>query len=184
MRISACLIILSLALPGTNPYADQPAGEEPEAVPAPQAGVEKPEVGEPFKQDVDEAWDLAAKGEDPTNTCAAVKGQVQGTTKYGHPSPEVLEAARRALDACNLAIPVRYFHTMLDKVRAGELDCQAYFAQRTRALGAMTISLGDAETAEGEMTPEQALRAALRQPEEEACPDVAPFMHAMEDRSG
>lgn len=184
MRISTCLIALSLALPGACPYAQQPAEEQPESTPAYQPGEVKPEVGDAFQKGVDEAWELAAAGEDPSNSCAAVKGRVQGTTKYGHPSDEELESARQALQACNLDIPVRYFHAMLDKVRAGELDCRAYFSQRTRSMSAMTVSVGDTEPAEGETTPEQALRAALRQPEEEACPDVAPFMHAMEDRSG
>ena len=50
------------------------------------------------------------------------------------------EAALRALLACNVDIPVRYFETYLDMVEAGEKTCMDYMREITTQLSAMTLS--------------------------------------------
>lgn len=92
-----------------------------------------PQVGEDYQETIDKAWGLAVAGEKPTNTCAAVKGRVIGKKDRS-------EAALRALLACNVEIPVRYFETYLDKVEAGEKTCINYMMEMTTQLPAMTMS--------------------------------------------
>lgn len=93
-----------------------------------------PQVGDgDYQETVDKAWELAVTGDKPSNTCAAVKGRVIGKKDRS-------EAALRALLACNVEIPVRYFETYLDKVEAGEKTCINYMMEMTTQLPAMTMS--------------------------------------------
>jgi len=120
---SALLALASLLL---APTSGSIATEE---APAPDG----PQVGGDYQETVDRAWGLAVTGEKPTNTCAAVKGRVVGKKDR---STEAL----RALLACNVDIPVRYFESYLDKVEAGEKTCMNYMMEMTTQLPAMTMS--------------------------------------------
>lgn len=51
------------------------------------------------------------------------------------------EAASRAVSACNVDIPVRYFQTYLERVEAGERTCLDLVMEVSTKLPAMTISL-------------------------------------------
>jgi hypothetical protein len=64
-------------------------------------------------------------------TCAAVKGRVSGTS-----DPD----AFRALFACNVDIPARYFDTFLDAVVAEETTCMDLMREVMTKLSAMTMS--------------------------------------------
>lgn len=90
-----------------------------------------PEVGEAYQDAVDTAWHEAGVGEDPSMTCARVKGRVAGTGDTD---------AFRALFACNVDIPARYFHAYLDQVEAGESTCQDLMREVMTKLTAMTMS--------------------------------------------
>ena len=98
-----------------------------------QASPSAPQVGEDYQETVNRAWGLAVAGEVPTNACAGVKGRVIGKKDRS-------AAALRALLACNVEIPVRYFKTYLDKVEAGEKTCIDYMTEIVTQLTAMTMS--------------------------------------------
>jgi len=91
-----------------------------------------PEVEERYQEDIDEAWLEAVAGEDPSTTCAAVKGR----SVASEPG-----SADRALAACNIDIPVRYFLTAVERVEAGEATCMDLMTQIMTKLPAMTISM-------------------------------------------
>lgn len=93
---------------------------------------EAPQVGEPYQEVIDKAWAKAMAGESPANTCAGIKGR----TMHSMDDP----VAQRALLACGLDIPVRYFDTVLDQVEAGEKTCIDYMTEMATQLTAMTIS--------------------------------------------
>jgi hypothetical protein len=90
-----------------------------------------PEVGDPYQQSIDRAWQEAVEGSDPSGTCAGVKGRTMNSTDV---------QAFRALFACNFDIPVRYFETYLDQVEAGKKPCQSYMVEVLTKLPAMTMS--------------------------------------------
>lgn len=90
-----------------------------------------PEVGERYQSSITTAWDEAGQGQDPSMTCARVKGRVAGTKD---------SQAFRALFACNVDIPVRYFNAYLDDVAAGERSCQDLMREVMTKLPAMTMS--------------------------------------------
>lgn len=90
-----------------------------------------PEVEEQFQARVDEAWREATDGENPSSTCAAVKGRAA----VAEPG-----SADRALVACNVDIPARYFLTFADRVEAGEKTCMDLLTEVRTRLPAMTIS--------------------------------------------
>jgi hypothetical protein len=125
-RNSTGSVLLALASLLLAPTSGSLAAEE---APAPDG----PQVGGDYQETVDRAWGLAVTGEKPTNTCAAVKGRVVGKKDR---STEAL----RALLACNVDIPVRYFESYLDKVEAGEKTCINYMMEMTTQLPAMTMS--------------------------------------------
>jgi hypothetical protein len=108
-------------------------GEEAQAeVDDPVARVSgSPEVEERYQESIDEAWQEALAGENPSTTCAGVKGRAVA-------SPE--GSATRALEACNIAIPVRYFLTYVDRVEAGDGTCMNLMTEVMTKLPAMTIS--------------------------------------------
>jgi hypothetical protein len=154
--------------------------------------VEAPMVGERYQAAVDAAWDKAGAGEDPSMTCARVKGTVAGT---GDPD------AFRALFACNVEIPARYFDTYLDSVAAGEKTCQSFMMEIMTKLSAMTMSadlvvemaekleqgadtetvvvdaLGDAAagsmTDDGLKDPKRLVKDRIAERTNELCPDFA-----------
>lgn len=90
-----------------------------------------PTVGEAYQEAIDTAWFTAVAGDDPTMICARMKGRVAGTGDT---------EAFRALFACNVDIPVRYFDTYLDQVEAGEHSCQDLMREAMTKLSAMTMS--------------------------------------------
>ncbi len=90
-----------------------------------------PQVGDRYQASIETAWDKAGAGEDPSMTCASVKGRAVGTNDPN---------AFRALFACNVEIPARYFHTYLDGVAAGEKTCTDLMREVMTKLSAMTMS--------------------------------------------
>ncbi|MEE4271337.1 MAG: hypothetical protein V2I67_06670 [Thermoanaerobaculales bacterium] len=90
-----------------------------------------PQVGERYQEAIDTAWDQAGTGEDPSMTCAKVKGLAVGTSDAD---------AFQALIACNVDIPARYFNTYLDAVASGDTTCQDLMREVLTKLSAMTMS--------------------------------------------
>lgn len=91
-----------------------------------------PQVEERYQERVDEAWQEAVAGENPSATCAGIKGRA-ATSPVG--------SAIRALEACNVDIPARYFLTYVDRVEAGEHTCINLMTELTTKLPGMTISM-------------------------------------------
>jgi hypothetical protein len=170
----------------------QSEGQTIEEVAAGAAGVSgAPEVEERYQERIDEAWQEAVAGENPSATCAAVKGRA-AVVEPG--------AADRALAACNLDIPVRYFLTYVERVEAGEATCTQLMTEVMTKLPAMTISnegfrelarqaadtseaaavgagaailAGEAGAGGGANGPQQAIKDRLREPVTAACPNEA-----------
>ncbi|HET9581381.1 MAG TPA: hypothetical protein VFP76_01010 [Gemmatimonadota bacterium] len=155
-----------------------------------------PEVEERFQERIDEAWAEAVAGENPSTTCAAVKGRAV----VAEPG-----AADRALAACNVDIPVRYFLTYLGRVESGEKSCMDFMTHMMTTLPAMTISTegfrelaksgdaadtsdaaavgagsailaGEAAAGGGVGDPRAAVKERLRDHVTEVCPDQAPVI--------
>jgi hypothetical protein len=116
-----------------------------------------PEVGDAYQETIDTAWEKAAAGNDPSMTCAALKGRIAGTRD---------QDAFPALFACNVDIPARYFHTYLDTVAAGEKTCVGLMREVMTKLSAMTMSadviVEMAEKIEQGDDSESAMAGALR----------------------
>lgn len=91
-----------------------------------------PQVEERYQERVDEAWQEAVAGENPSATCAGLKGRA-ATSPVG--------SATRALEACNIDIPTRYFLTYVERVEAGEQTCMNLMTEVTTRLPAMTMSM-------------------------------------------
>lgn len=151
-----------------------------------------PQVEAAHQARIDEAWRKAVAGENPATTCAAVKGRA---------AVGPAGSATRALVACNIDIPARYFLTVVDRVEAGETSCQNLMVEVTTRLSAMTASAdafaeivrqggeggGDAEGARaagailareaaaggGAADPRQAVRDRLRDRVTAVCPGEA-----------
>ena len=130
---SAATLLASVAIScggagssGQSGSADTVASTSPA-----QAGGETPEVEPRFQERINRAWSQAVAGENPSATCAGVKGRAAAA------QPGL---ADRALAACNLDIPLRYFLAVVDRVRAGELNCRQLMVQVTTQLPAMTVS--------------------------------------------
>jgi len=158
--------------------------------------VDGPQVGERYQETIDRAWEKAIAGEVPTYACAGLKGR---TMSEKEPSA----AALRALLACNVDIPVRYFETYLDQVEAGEKTCMNFMTEMMTQLPAMTMSTdalwemlesmegsGDEETQaaaaeaitatamdatadKGANDPKRIIKKRLTDRVNEVCPDVA-----------
>lgn len=107
------------------------AAGEPEVAAEASRVSGAPEVEERYQERIDEAWMKAVAGENPATTCAAVKGRA-ATAPEG--------SASRALEACNVDIPVRYFLTLADRVESGEQTCMTLMTDVMTKLPAMTIS--------------------------------------------
>jgi len=103
-----------------------------------QSSPGAPQVGEDYQKTIDRAWSEAVAGEVPSNSCAGVKGRVIG-------SKDRSEAALRALFACNVDIPVRYFETYLDQVQAGDHTCRDFMMHFVTQISAMTMSMESME---------------------------------------
>ncbi|MGH7563824.1 MAG: hypothetical protein ACREK5_05325 [Gemmatimonadota bacterium] len=141
MRATPWIALLVLAvLVGcgeSEPGEPQPARTDTEAGNgiAPQASRSSgaPDVGDPYQERIDEAWRKAVEGENPAYACASLKGRAS----MGSDS----DAASRALSACNVDIPVRYFQTYIERVEAGDRSCLDLVMEVTTKLPAMTISM-------------------------------------------
>lgn len=157
-----------------------------------------PVVSEEYQSTINRGWEKAVAGENPAFACAALKGRVIGTHKGDDP------AAREALFACNVLLPVRYFDSVLDQVDAGDKSCQDLMMTMMTQLPAMTMSMGslqkmadaaeqgqdakeaaaeavagavDAATVEKGLTdPETAIKERLGDRVRKSCPDMAPVM--------
>lgn len=106
------------------------SGEEEVAAAAPRVSG-APEVEESYQARIDEAWQEAVAGENPSITCAAVKGRATASEPG---------SAARAIEACNVDVPVRYFLTYVERIEAGEKTCNDLMMEVMTKLPAMTIS--------------------------------------------
>jgi hypothetical protein len=93
--------------------------------------TDAPRVEEAYQERIDEAWREAVAGENPAATCAGVKGRATAAPAG---------SATRALEACNVDIPARYFLAYVDRVEAGEQTCMSLMTEVMTKLPAMTIS--------------------------------------------
>ena len=153
-----------------------------------------PDVGEIYQRYIDTAWEKAGEGKNPSSSCAALKGRIAGTGETD---------AFKALFACNVDIPTRYFDAYLDKVEAGEKTCQEFMLDFMMGLTAMTVDsakllqIAEALSAEGhldsELTetigaaaenavtdqgmkdPKRLIKDRLTDRTTELCPDIAPY---------
>ncbi|MGH7571076.1 MAG: hypothetical protein ACREMK_04440 [Gemmatimonadota bacterium] len=116
---------------------DEASSEAASLEAGPPAGASRtsgaPQVGDPYQDRIDEAWQKAVAGENPAYACASLKGRAS----MGSDS----DAATRAMSACNVDIPVRYFATYIDRVEAGDRSCLDLVMEVTTKLPAMTISM-------------------------------------------
>lgn len=151
-----------------------------------------PEVGDPYQKSIDRAWQEAVDGKNPSAACAGLKGRVMGTKDT---------TAFRALFACNVDIPVRYFETYLDRVETGDHTCMDFMTHFITQISAMTMSTdslqkmadslaatGDAESAvqdalgsaadeamteTGLEDPKRLIKKRLTERTQAVCPDIA-----------
>ena len=129
------LVVVSVACGGSEAGGPDPArsGLDAEGAATPEATSpsDAPRVEAPYQERIDEAWLEAVAGENPAATCAGVKGRAT----VSEPG-----SATRALEACNVDIPVRYFLTYVERVEAGETTCMSLMTEVMTKLSAMTIS--------------------------------------------
>jgi hypothetical protein len=122
-----------------------------------------PDVGDPYQASIDRAWQEAVDGENPSSSCAALKGRTMGATD---------PVAFRALFACNVDIPARYFETYLDQVEEGDKTCQNFMMEMMTQLPAMTMSTDSLQKMADSMAesgdPEASVTGALGSVAEEA----------------
>lgn len=122
-----------------------------------------PDVGDPYQTSIDRAWQEAVDGENPSSSCAALKGRTMGATD---------PVAFRALFACNVDIPARYFETYLDQVEEGDRTCQNFMMEMMTQLPAMTMSTDSLQKMADSMAesgdPEASVTGALGSVAEEA----------------
>lgn len=117
--------------------------------------TDAPRVEEAYQGRVDEAWREAVAGENPAATCAGVKGRATAAPAG---------SATRALEACNVDIPARYFLAYVDRVEAGEQTCMSLMTEVMTKLPAMTMSVEgfrDLARDGGEMDSSQAAAAGV-----------------------
>ncbi len=110
--------------PTSAPAVEHSASSEPQTFP--------PQVEPAHQGRIEDAWQRALAGGDPTNACAVLKSQliVRGTAP-----------GERALAACNIDVPVRYFQTQLARVQSGEASCEQVSMLMQSQLPALTMSL-------------------------------------------
>jgi len=164
-----------------------------EATASATTATDAPRVEEAYQERIDEAWREAVAGENPAATCAGVKGRATAAPAG---------SATRALEACNVDIPARYFLAYVDRVEAGEQTCMSLMTEVMTKLPAMTISTegfrdlarrgseadtseaaamgagaailaGEAAAGGGANDPRQAVKERLRDRVTEVCPGEA-----------
>jgi hypothetical protein len=96
-----------------------------------------PRVEAAHQEGIDAAWTKAMAGENPSHDCARVKGMIAGTKSSAD--------SQKALQACNVEIPARFFLTRLDEVERGERTCEAFMMEVFTQLPAMTMDIGGLE---------------------------------------
>ena len=186
-RASSPLFVAILALPALLALGP--------GVGAETAGYKPPQVGETHQEYIDKAWKEAGEFHNPTMTCASMKGRIAGTGDSN---------AFKALFACNVDVPTRYFNAYLGKVEAGEKTCQDFMLEFMMGLTAMTMdsaklleiagalsaeghldsalteTMGaaaeNAMTEEGMKDPKRLIKDRLTERTTELCPDVAPYV--------
>jgi hypothetical protein len=188
-----CLLLSSTGCGGgesDSPANDTAVTEEPgtRLASSPNGA---PTVEQAYQGRVDEAWRKALAGENPASTCAGVKGRAVRATPG---------SADRALAACNVDIPTRYFLTLVGQVEDGEITCRELMVQVTTRLSSMTVSVealgdlarespgadttgaagaaaavltGEAAAGGGGGDPRQAVKDRLRSRVTEVCPGEA-----------
>ena len=103
-----------------------------EATASATTATDAPRVEEAYQERIDEAWREVVAGENPAATCAGVKGRATAAPAG---------SATRALEACNVDIPARYFLAYVDRVEAGEQTCMSLMTEVMTKLPAMTMSM-------------------------------------------
>ncbi len=133
--VAVVISLLVLGCAGSDDRAGEQPGRAASAEPSASRRAGEtgggPQVEAPYQARIDGAWRKAVAGENPAATCAAVKGRA---------SVAPAGSATRALAACNVDIPVRYFLTVIEQVEAGEKSCQNLMVAVTTQLSAMTAS--------------------------------------------
>jgi len=133
-----------------------------------------PDVGAEFQDAIDDAWREAADGTSSFKACAALKGSVHGRVR-SQGDTELPARAAKALRACEVEVPVRYFQTYLDAVAVGEHTCMDFMTHVQTQMGGITTrptTLEDMEPRE----PRPLVLTALAERIRKDCPAVAPFM--------
>jgi len=130
------LCVLVLGHPGCGGDRAVPPGGEAETEDAwvesaGSGGDRAPVVEEAYQGRIDEAWRKAGAAENPAATCAGVKGRAVSAPAG---------SADRALAACTIDIPARYFLAYVDEVEAGRRTCVNLMTEVTTRLSSMTLS--------------------------------------------
>jgi hypothetical protein len=135
---------------------------------------EAPDVGAEFQAAIDEAWREAADGTSSFEACAAFKGSLHGRIR-SQGDTELTTRAARAIQACEVDVPVRYFQTYLDAVAAGEYSCSDFLSHVETQMGGIGTRPTSLEGMEPE-EPRPLVLKALADRIKAECPFVGAFM--------
>lgn len=133
-----------------------------------------PDVGAEFQTAIDDAWREAADGTSSFKACAALKGSLHGRIRSQGDTGLPARAAK-AMQACEVDVPVRYFQTYLDAVVAGEHTCRDFMTHLQTQMGGITTRPTTLEGMEPR-EPRPLVLTALAERIRKDCPAVAPFM--------
>lgn len=196
-----CVIALVwLTACGGSGGAPDNAGDHPDGAAVTEVGASvdgAPEVEERYQELVNRAWRQASDGRSPATTCAGIRARA---------SRAAAGSADRALAACDIDLPIRYYTVLIERVEAAGTTCTELMLDVTTSLRTMTTSVqglsdlarqaqaGDgtdtsAEAASvaasavvigaagaGETDARRAIIEAIRERVTSACPDEAPIM--------
>ncbi len=133
-----------------------------------------PDVGAEFQKSISTAWSEAVSGTSSSKACAGLKGSLHGRIRY-QGQTDLVEKAAKAIQACEVDIPVRYFETYLDGMVAKKHTCRdfmSHFETEMGGIGMRPTSLEDMEPKE----PRTLILTSLAERIQKDCPDVAPWM--------
>lgn len=133
-----------------------------------------PDVGAEFQEAIDSAWQDAVAGTSSYKACAALKGSLHGRIRY-QGDTELTTRAAKAIQACEVDVPVRYFQTYLDAVVAGEHTCMDFMSHVETEMGGVHTRPTTLEGMEPQ-DPRPLVLKALAERIRKDCPAVAPFM--------
>jgi hypothetical protein len=157
----AVLLLVVVAVVGLPVLAQTPADKAPD-------------VGAEFQEAIDGAWQDAVEGTSSFKACAALKGSLHGRIR-SQGDTELAARAAKAIHACEVDVPARYFQTYLDAVVAGEHTCMDFMSHVETEMGGIRTrptSLEDMEPQE----PKPLILKVLAERIRKDCPAVAPFM--------